>query len=37
MNRLIDAAITHARTVLTTLVLLLISGTISYVNVPKEA
>lgn len=37
MNRLIDAAIDHSRTVLSTLVLILIAGTISYVNVPKEA
>jgi len=37
MNRLIDAALDHSRTVLTTLVLILVSGTISYFNVPKEA
>jgi multidrug efflux pump len=37
MNVLIDQAIAHSRTVLSALVLLLISGTIAYVNVPKEA
>jgi len=37
MNVLIDQAITHSRTVLAALVLILISGTIAYVNVPKEA
>ncbi|MDH3472532.1 MAG: efflux RND transporter permease subunit [Rhodospirillales bacterium] len=37
MNRLIDAAITHGRTVLSTLVLVLIAGTYAYVTVPKEA
>ncbi|MHA1597811.1 MAG: efflux RND transporter permease subunit [Alphaproteobacteria bacterium] len=37
MNALIDAAITHSRTVLTTLVLILVTGTIAYINVPKES
>ncbi|NQU55939.1 MAG: efflux RND transporter permease subunit, partial [Rhodospirillales bacterium] len=37
MNVLIDQAITHSRTVLAALVLILISGSIAYVNVPKEA
>jgi multidrug efflux pump len=33
----IDNAFSHSRTVLATLVLILISGTIAYINVPKEA
>ncbi len=37
MNRLIDTAIGHTRTVLSTLVLVLIAGTYAYVTVPKEA
>ena len=37
MNRLIDTAIGHTRTVLLTLVLVLIAGTYAYVTVPKEA
>ena len=37
MNVLIDQAITHSRTVIAALVLILISGTIAYINVPKEA
>ncbi len=37
MRGLIDNALIHSRTVLATLVLLLVSGTIAYFNVPKEA
>ena len=37
MTAIIDAAIAHARTVISTLVLLLLSGTIAYIEVPKEA
>lgn len=37
MNALIDAAIHHARTVLSILVLLLIAGTYAYVAIPKES
>ncbi|WP_343559866.1 efflux RND transporter permease subunit [Kiloniella sp. b19] len=36
MNTLIAAAIHHSRTVLTSLLLILISGTISYITIPKE-
>lgn len=37
MLGLIDQAFAHARTVLSALVMILITGTISYVNIPKEA
>ena len=37
MNAIIDAAVTHARTVLSIFLLLLISGTYAYVNIPKES
>ena len=37
MNALIDAALGHARTVILTLVLILVAGTIAYVEIPKEA
>ncbi len=37
MNGLIDAALSHARTVLATLVLVLIAGSYAYFTVPKEA
>lgn len=37
MNALIDAAIGHSRTVIATLVLILISGSVAYVNIAKEA
>ncbi|MDJ0944177.1 MAG: efflux RND transporter permease subunit [Kiloniellales bacterium] len=37
MKALIDAALGHSRTVLATLVLVLIAGTYAYVTVPKEA
>ncbi len=37
MNAIIDAAVTHARTVVATLVLILIAGTYAYNTVPKEA
>lgn len=37
MSGLIDASITHARTVLSIFVLLLISGTYAYVSIPKES
>ena len=37
MSALIDAALGHSRTVLATLVLVLIAGTYAYVTVPKEA
>jgi len=37
MNALIDAAINHSRTVIAVLVLVLISGSVAYVNIAKEA
>ena len=37
MNPLIDAALSHARTVLLTLVLILLAGSIAYNTIPKEA
>ena len=37
MNALIDAAISHARTVVSALVLILVAGAIAYNTVPKEA
>jgi multidrug efflux pump len=37
MNAIIEAAITHARTVLSIFVLLLITGAIAYVSIPKES
>jgi multidrug efflux pump len=37
VTNLVDNALAHSRTVLATLVLLLISGAIAYFNVPKEA
>lgn len=37
MNALIDYAVDHARTVLMVLVLLLVSGTMTYITIPKEA
>ncbi|HSR72149.1 MAG TPA: efflux RND transporter permease subunit, partial [Kiloniellales bacterium] len=37
MNALIDAAVGHARTVLSTLLLILIAGAYAYVTIPKEA
>ncbi len=37
MNALIDAAINRSRTVIATLVLLLISGAVAYVTIPKES
>ncbi len=33
----IDAAITHSRTIITTLFLILVSGTVAFVEIPKEA
>jgi len=37
VNSLIDAAISHARTVIASLVLILIAGTLAYINIAKEA
>jgi len=37
MNGLIDAAVGHARTVLSIFVLLLLTGSYAYLNIPKEA
>lgn len=37
MNAVIDAAIHHARTVISTLVLILIAGTVTFVQIPKES
>lgn len=37
MNAVIDAAIHHARTVLSTLVLILLAGTVTFVQIPKES
>jgi multidrug efflux pump len=37
MNAIIDTAIHHARTVLSTLVLVLVAGVVAYVAIPKES
>ena len=37
MNAIIDAAIGHGRTVLTALTLILIAGTVAYLDIPKES
>ena len=37
MNHFIDAALNRSRTVITTLVLLILAGTLAYVTIPKEA
>lgn len=37
MNALIDAAIHHARTVISSLVLILLAGTITFIQIPKES
>ncbi len=37
MNALIEAAVGHSRTVIATLILILISGTYAYVTIPKES
>ena len=37
MNALIDAALARSRTVLATLVLILIAGSVAYVEIPKES
>ncbi len=37
MNALINSAVDHARTVLMVLFLLLVTGTMTYINIPKEA
>ncbi|EKV28685.1 Acriflavin resistance protein [Caenispirillum salinarum AK4] len=37
MNAIIDAAIHHARTVISTLVLILLAGTVTFVQIPKES
>jgi len=37
VNRFIDAALNRSRTVITTLVLLILAGTLAYVTIPKEA
>jgi len=37
MNAIIDAALSHSRTVIATLVLILLSGTVAYIEIPKEA
>ncbi|HMB75911.1 MAG TPA: efflux RND transporter permease subunit, partial [Kiloniellaceae bacterium] len=37
MSALIDAALSHARTVLSTLVLILLAGSVAYNAIPKEA
>ena len=36
-GKVIDAAITHARTVLSALILILVSGSVAYVEIPKES
>ncbi len=36
-STVIDAAISHSRTILAALILILVSGTISYINIPKES
>jgi multidrug efflux pump len=35
--RLIDHALLHSRTVLSALLLILISGTVAYIQIPKES
>src|SRR3546814_4086631 len=37
MRTLIDAALHHSRTTLSALLLILIAGTVAYVEIPKEA
>jgi multidrug efflux pump len=37
VNAIIEAAISHSRTVLSTLVLILVAGTLAYINIPKES
>ena len=37
MNALIDAALSHSRTVILTMVLILVAGTVAYVEIPKES
>ena len=37
MRTLIDAALTRTRTTLSVLLLILIAGTVAYVDIPKEA
>jgi len=37
VTAIIDAAISHSRTVLATLLLILVAGTSSYISIPKEA
>ena len=37
MNNIIDAAVTHSRTILSILVLLLIAGSYAYIDIPKES
>ena len=37
MSNLIDTALSHARTVISTLVLILIAGTVAYIEIPKES
>lgn len=37
MNALIEAAMSHARTVMTAMVLLVVAGTLAYIAIPKEA
>ena len=37
MTGIIDTALAHARTVLSTLVLVLVAGTVAYVEIPKES
>jgi len=37
MNAIIDAALSHSRTVIATLILILLSGTVAYIEIPKEA
>ena len=37
MKALIDAALHHSRTTLSALLLILVAGTVAYVEIPKEA
>jgi multidrug efflux pump len=37
MKAIIDAALRHSRTVIASLLLILISGAVSYLNIAKEA
>ncbi len=37
MNAIIDAAISHSRTVIASLILILVAGSVAYIDIPKES